>query len=160
MTGWLDIEIVGHLLRDVAAVEIMPRWRRLAPHEIDTKSGPTDLVTIADRAAETALGAALTEFYPGTVVVGEETFAADPACLRHLGGDTPAWIIDPIDGTGAFTRGQADFAVMLALARGQSLDAAWILQPVSGDLYLAARGRGVRRISARICDSLRTSARK
>ena len=117
-------------------------------HEIDTKSSPTDLVTIADRGAEAALSRALTTQYPGSVVVGEETFAADPDCLAHLDGAHPVWIIDPIDGTGAFTRGEESFAVMLALARGQSLDAAWILQPVSGDLYMAARGSGVRRVTA------------
>jgi fructose-1,6-bisphosphatase/inositol monophosphatase family enzyme len=143
-----DIEAVGRLLREVAAVEIMPRWRTLQPHEIDTKSSPTDLVTIADRGAEAALSRALTALYPGSVVVGEETFADDPDCLAHLDGDRPVWIIDPIDGTGAFTRGEESFAIMLALARGQSLDAAWILQPVSGDLYLAERGSGVRRMAA------------
>ena len=143
-----DIEAVGRLVREIAATEILPRWRALEPHEIDIKSGPNDLVTIADRNAETALSAALANLYPGSRVVGEETFAADPACLQHLGGDTPVWIIDPIDGTGAFTRGEAQFAVMLALVRGQSLDAAWILQPVDGDLYLAERGSGVRCLTA------------
>ena len=37
---------------------------------------------------------------------------------------------------------------MVALAIGQALQAAWILQPVSGDLYLGSRGEGVRRITA------------
>ena len=143
-----DIDAVGRIVREIAAMEIMPRWRNLKAHEIDTKSSPTDLVTIADRGAETALSQALKALYPGSVVVGEETFAADPDCLAHLDGAAPVWIIDPIDGTGAFTRGEENFAVMLALVRGQSLDAAWILQPVSGDLYLAERGSGVRRVTA------------
>ena len=139
-----DIEAVGRLVREVAEAEILPRWRALEAHDIDTKSGPNDLVTIADRNAETLLSAALVDLYPGCRVVGEETFAADPTCLRHLGGDAPVWIIDPIDGTGAFTRGEENFATMLAFVRGQSLDAAWILQPICGDLYLAERGSGVR----------------
>ena len=89
-----DIEAVGRLVREVAEAEILPRWRALEAHDIDTKSGPNDLVTIADRKAETLLSAALVELYPGSRVVGEETFAADPTRLRHLGGDAPVWIID------------------------------------------------------------------
>jgi fructose-1,6-bisphosphatase/inositol monophosphatase family enzyme len=143
-----DIETIGHLVRAVAVAEIMPHWRTLGPDEIATKSGPGDLVTVADRKAEAALSRALLQLYPGSRITGEETFAADPSCLQHHGGEAPVWVIDPIDGTGAFTRGEADFALMLALVHGQSLDAAWILQPVSGDLYLAERGSGVRHISA------------
>ncbi len=148
MKNYPDIDAVGRIIREVAAAEIMPRWRTLKPHEIETKSSPTDLVTIADRDAEAALSRALMSHFPGSVVVGEETFADDPDCLAHFDGARPVWIIDPIDGTGAFTRGEENFAVMVALARGQSLDAAWILQPVSGDLYVAERGAGVRQVTA------------
>lgn len=139
-----DIADVARLVRQVAADHIMPRWRALAPHEIFTKSGPRDLVTVADREAEAALATALTSLYPGSRIVGEETYAADPRCFDHLGGDAPVWVIDPIDGTGAFTRGETGFALMLALVHGQSLDAAWILQPASGDLYMGEHGGGVR----------------
>ena len=38
-------------VRDVARAEIMPRFRHLSPGDIDTKSGPDDLVAVADRAA-------------------------------------------------------------------------------------------------------------
>jgi fructose-1,6-bisphosphatase/inositol monophosphatase family enzyme len=148
MKSPIDIDAVGQLVRAVAAAEIMPHWRNLKPHDIDTKSGPGDLVTIADRRAEAALSRALTALYPGSVVAGEETFAADPDCLAHLDGLAPVWIIDPIDGTGAFTRGETNFGCMVALAHGQELTAAWILQPVTGDLYLGERGGGVRRITA------------
>ena len=144
----LDIDRIGLMIREIAAAEIMPRWRNLQPHEIETKSGPTDLVTAADRLTEARLASALTAMHPGSRVVGEETFAADPACLAHLGRAEPAWIIDPIDGTGAFTRGEVGFGSMLALLHGQELTAAWILQPTSGDLYQAERGSGVAHVAA------------
>lgn len=143
-----EADAVGRLLRDIAATEVMPRWRKLRPQDISTKSSPDDLVTIADQRAEAALSAELTRLFPGSRVVGEETFAIDPACLDHLGQDAPAWIIDPIDGTGAFTRGETSFGSMVALVQGQDLLAGWILQPVTGDLYLGQRGGGVRRIKA------------
>lgn len=143
-----DVDTVGRLMREVAAAEIMPRWRKLRPDEIETKSGPNDLVTAADKRAEAALSVALTHLLPGSRVVGEETYAADPSCFAHLHGDEPVWIIDPIDGTRSFTRGDTGFGSMVALARGQDLQAAWILQPANGDLYLGWRGGGVRRVTA------------
>lgn len=121
----------------------MPRWRALEAHEISTKSSPTDLVTIADQRAEAALAAALVDLMPGSLVVGEEGVAADPTGLRHLGQPGPVWVIDPIDGTGAFTRGETGFGCLLALVGGQELIAAWILQPVSGDLFMGERGAGL-----------------
>ncbi len=57
-------------MRQAAAAEIMPRFRRLAEHEIDEKSGPHDLVTDADRKAEAYLTEALVKLLPGSVVVG------------------------------------------------------------------------------------------
>ncbi|MDI5982912.1 inositol monophosphatase family protein, partial [Amycolatopsis magusensis] len=65
-------------VRKAAAVEIMPRFRQLAEHEVDEKSGPHDLVTVADRRAEEHLTASLTKLLPGSVVVGEEAVHADP----------------------------------------------------------------------------------
>ena len=59
-------------VRDVARTEIMPQFRRLSPGDIDAKSGPDDLVTVADRAAEAALAAALVPLFPGAEMVGEE----------------------------------------------------------------------------------------
>ena len=42
---------VEEAVRKAAAAEIMPRFRQLAAHEVDEKSGPHDLVTDADRQA-------------------------------------------------------------------------------------------------------------
>ena len=42
---------VVNVLRRAARAEVLPRFRNLAPADIDTKSGPHDLVTAADLAA-------------------------------------------------------------------------------------------------------------
>ncbi|GAA4944537.1 hypothetical protein GCM10023238_08250 [Streptomyces heliomycini] len=76
---------VEELVRKAAAKEIVPRWRRLADHEVDLKSGPHDLVTDADRNAELYLTDALAALLPGSVVVGEEAGARQPGVVR---GDT------------------------------------------------------------------------
>ena len=51
----------------------------------------------------------LLEAYPGTLVVGEELVSRDPAALDALLGDTPVWVIDPVDGTLNFAAGNPVF---------------------------------------------------
>jgi fructose-1,6-bisphosphatase/inositol monophosphatase family enzyme len=141
----IDLEKIGGIIRDVARTEVLPRWQKLEKHEVMEKTGPKDLVTVADRACEKALEPLLKAALPGSVVVGEEGVEADPAIFKQLGGDKPAWIIDPVDGTMGFANGKPEFDVMVALALGHELRAGWIYAPVDDDLYMGARGRGVLR---------------
>lgn len=143
----VNIEVVGAILRQTADELILPRWQNLKPGDIAQKSGPQDLVTIADHETEAALRDRLTARYPGTTLIGEETFAADPTCLDRLDSDVPVWITDPIDGTRAFTEGRATFAAMLVLVTKRIPRAAWIYQPVTGDLYCGETGGGVARVA-------------
>ena len=69
------------------------------------KTGPLDLVTDADEAAERVMTAGLHRRFPGCVVVGEEAAPADPAQLRALAGAELAFVVDPIDGTANFAAG-------------------------------------------------------
>ncbi|WP_052851140.1 inositol monophosphatase family protein [Streptomyces avicenniae] len=133
---------VEEAVRAAAEAEIMPRWRRLADDEVMTKSGPHDLVTVADRAAEQRLTRDLTALLPGSVVVGEESFADDPSVYAALAGDAPVWIVDPVDGTRQFVRGETGFGTLVALALRGELLASWTLAPALGRLAYARRGEG------------------
>ncbi|MGW6509321.1 inositol monophosphatase family protein [Streptomyces niveus] len=137
-----DLSAVEAALRDAAAAEIMPRYRQLAAHEIVEKSGPHDLVTSADRGAEEHLTASLTKLLPGSVVVGEEAVHADPAVVGALRGDAPVWIVDPVDGTRQFVRGEPGFCTLVALAQGGELLASWTYAPATDEMATAVRGRG------------------
>ncbi|MDK1472168.1 inositol monophosphatase family protein [Streptomyces sp. 549] len=141
----IDDELSAHVadaLRKAAAEEVMPRWRQLADHEIDQKTGPHDLVTVADRRAEEHLTAALTALLPGSVVVGEEAVHADPASYEALHGDAPVWIVDPVDGTRQFVRGDDGFCTLVALARHGELLASWTFAPARDQMATARPGRG------------------
>ena len=129
-------------VREAVAEEVMPRWRQLAAHEVVEKSGPHDLVTIADRRAEEHLTRALTDLLPGSVVVGEEAVHDDPVRYQALRGPDPVWIIDPVDGTRQFVRGDDGFCTLLALARHGELLASWTYVPARGDMAVARRGGG------------------
>lgn len=139
----VDIEQVAALMRKVAAEEALPRWRNLKASDIVEKAGPDDLVTVADRAVEHALARELTALVPGTEVIGEEGVHADPKRMELFQGTAPVWVIDPIDGTSSFAKGEPEFAVMVALVERGELSAGWILAPVTGHLVCARRGGGV-----------------
>ncbi|CAM5491469.1 inositol monophosphatase family protein [Streptomyces hirsutus] len=133
---------VEDAVRKAAAQEIMPRWRRLADHEVDRKSGPHDLVTDADRQAELYLTEALLALLPGSVVVGEEAVHANPASYEGIRGEAPVWIIDPVDGTRQFVHGDTGFCTLVALALGGVVHASWTFAPVHEELATAVRGQG------------------
>ncbi|MEV0039512.1 inositol monophosphatase family protein [Streptomyces sp. NPDC050804] len=142
MPHGLHVSAVEEAVRAAAAAEIMPRFRQLAAHEIVEKSGPHDLVTIADRRAEEHLTAALTALLPGSVVVGEEAVHADPAVYDALRGEAPVWIVDPVDGTRQFVRGEPGFCTLVALAQGGEVLASWTYAAALDEMAIAVRGRG------------------
>ena len=142
MAVTVDTARVEAIIREVAEAEILPLFRNLAKGDISTKSGPNDLVTVADVAAEDALTPRLTELVPGSVVIGEESASKDPSVFDAFKGDAPIWIIDPIDGTRNFVNGKAEFATMVALVVGGATRAAWIYPPIDGSCAVAEEGSG------------------
>ena len=106
---------VERLIQSVSETTILPRYKSLAKEEIKTKSGPGDLVTIADEEAEQKLAAGLVALLPDSMVIGEEAAATDPAVLDLLTRPGAVWIIDPIDGTSNFVAGRDAFGVIVAL---------------------------------------------
>ena len=130
------------LLRTAARKEILPRFQRLEPGDIRSKTGPLDLVTEADVAAERVITDGLHHLFPGCVVVGEEATAADPALLSRIEGADLAFVVDPVDGTQNFAAGLPLFGVMAAaIVRGETV-AAVIHDPISDDSAVALRGEG------------------
>lgn len=136
-----DIQTVAALIEEVAAVEILPRFERLAAHEVREKA-PGDLVTVADEGAETWLTPRLLAALPGSLVLGEEAAAADPEILRHLHEAESLWLIDPIDGTANFAAGRPSFAVMIAYLHHGQAAASWIYDPIGRRMAVAERGAG------------------
>lgn len=138
----VDLDRVAQVLAEVADQEILPRWRNLAAGEVREKTGPNDLVTVADEAAERALAARLPDLLPGSVVLGEESVERDRSLLGLLSEHRPVWIVDPVDGTKNFAEGNDRFAVMVALVDQDTTLAAAIHEPVTGRVLLAERGGG------------------
>jgi fructose-1,6-bisphosphatase/inositol monophosphatase family enzyme len=136
-----QIELVADLMREVAAQEILPRFRALADSDIAEKS-KGDFVTVADRNAELWLTPRLMDLIPGSRVLGEEATAASPDLLDLVKDDAPYWTVDPVDGTGNFVAGRETFGVMVSLVRDGLVRQAWIYLPVSGAMVTAEEGAG------------------
>ena len=133
---------VAAMLRAAAAAEIMPRFRNLGAGAIRQKSSALDLVTDADEAAERHITAALEARFPGCLVVGEEATAADPGLPGRMGAARLAFVVDPVDGTANYAAGLPLFGVMAAAVVAGEVAAAWVFDPVSGDMAMALRGEG------------------
>jgi fructose-1,6-bisphosphatase/inositol monophosphatase family enzyme len=137
-----EASAVAALLRDAARAEILPRFRRLDAAAVRTKTGPLDLVTDADEAAERWIAAALEARFPGCRVVGEEATAAEPARLAQLAGAPFAFVVDPLDGTQNFAAGLPLFGCMAAAVAGGEVVGAWIHDPLGDDTAIALPGQG------------------
>lgn len=133
------------LLRTVSETVILPFYQALEDDHIIAKDGGDyaaieDVVTIADRQAEEMLAEGLAKIVPGLPVVGEEAAYEDPSVFDRLTGD--CWIVDPIDGTRNFAKGQPPFGILLAMASGGEAHTGWIYDCLTGRLCIAHKGKG------------------
>lgn len=135
------MESVAGMMREVAALEILPRFRALSAGDIEEKS-KGDFVTTADRQAELWLTPRLELLVPGSRVLGEEATAKTPELLSIVESAEPYWTVDPVDGTGNFVAGRETFGVMVAFVEGGDVRQAWIYLPVSGAMAMAASDAG------------------
>jgi fructose-1,6-bisphosphatase/inositol monophosphatase family enzyme len=133
---------VALLLRAAARTEILPRFRRLAQGAVRAKTGPLDLVTDADEAAERVIEAGLARLFPGCTVVGEEAASADPTVMDRLAAADLAFVVDPVDGTANFAAGLPMFGCMAAAVSRGEVVAGWIHDPLGDDTAIAIRGEG------------------
>jgi histidinol-phosphatase len=92
-------------------------------------------VTEADRAVELHLRAFVAKHFASARFFGEETGGdARGAGLR--------FVVDPIDGTRAFTRGLPTWSVLVGLELDGEPVAGVAYMPAAGDLFSAVRGHG------------------
>jgi histidinol phosphatase-like enzyme (inositol monophosphatase family) len=128
------------LAADRAREETLARFRAVA---VETKSDGSP-VTEADRAAERAIRSVLQESYPDFGILGEEYGGQDLADGR------PYWLIDPIDGTIAYSRGIPLFATLIALVAGGRSVVGLIDLPALDERYSGFEGGGCWRDGERV----------
>lgn len=98
-----------------------------------TMKGEQDWLTVADGKVEAALREKLAVLFPDDAVIGEE------------GGGAAAkatWIVDPIDGTANFARGDRNWCISIGLVIDGESQIGVVAAPSLGETYAALRGRG------------------
>src|SRR3984885_15000715 len=97
--------------------------------------GEVDIVTQADKRSEQAIVSRLRTHFPKHAIVAEEGGGTE--------SDSPfRWHVDPLDGTTNFAHGYPCFCVSLGLEEAGELIVGVIYQPVSRELFTAAKGEG------------------
>jgi histidinol-phosphatase len=107
-------------------------------------------VTKADRECEALIARILSEAFPGDGFLGEEGARVESRTGRR-------WILDPIDGTRDYVRGNPLWANLIGLEVGGEIVAGIVNLPALGALYSASKGGGAHRNGVRIRASTRVS---
>jgi fructose-1,6-bisphosphatase/inositol monophosphatase family enzyme len=128
--------------RIVAEAGALALRHRAAGVEVEDKPDDSP-VTIADRECEALIVEALRREFPGDGVLGEEG-----ACRASVNGRR--WIIDPIDGTRDFVRGNRLWCQLLALEEAGQVVLGAAAFPALGETYWAVRGAGAFRDGVRL----------
>lgn len=103
------------------------------------EKNPNDPVSEADHAVNDLLKARLHEARPEYGWLSEET-PDDPARLKK----SKVWVIDPIDGTKAFLKGDPEFTICAALLQEGRPVAAAVYNPATDEFFEATAGGGAR----------------
>jgi histidinol-phosphatase len=116
-----------------AGAAILPHFREVLAIEDKRNFMGYDPVTVADRAAEDVIRAAIKRTYPDHGIHGEERG-------RETGTSPFTWVIDPIDGTKSFILGQHHWGVLIALHDGTRPVVGVTHQPFVGETFLGVVG--------------------
>ncbi len=127
-----ELLAVAREAAEAAAGELTARFGRRA-HGVQSKSTPTDLVSDADVAAESAIRAVLTGARPGDAILGEEGGETGPSAAGLR------WVVDPLDGTINYLFGFPVFGVSVACEDDAGAIAGIVLDPMRHERFEATR---------------------
>ncbi|HTA70230.1 MAG TPA: inositol monophosphatase family protein [Bryobacteraceae bacterium] len=129
------------------AAELALRYQPNVVAETKPDNSP---VTAADRECERLIASMLSEAFPEDGLLGEEGTKAESRSGRR-------WIIDPIDGTRDYVRGNPLWANLIALEQGDEVVVGVVNLPMLGNLYSAGHGGGALLNGSPICVSSKSS---
>jgi histidinol phosphatase-like enzyme (inositol monophosphatase family) len=133
MSRWSkEIEVATEAARKAAELAL-----RLQPGIVAETKADKSPVTQADRECERLIAGMLSAAFPGDGLLGEEGAQAESTNGRR-------WIVDPIDGTRDYLRGNPLWANLIALQADGEVVAGVVNLPLLGRLYAASRGGGAR----------------
>jgi myo-inositol-1(or 4)-monophosphatase len=98
-----------------------------------TMKGFQDFLTVADGEVEALLRRRVAEAFPGDGFLGEEDGGAQAERL---------WVVDPIDGTANFARGEPHWGISIGFLQGGQPQLGVVAVPVLEELFAGMHGEG------------------
>lgn len=128
-------------ITEEAALVILPFWKT----ELDVaQKADASPVTEADRAGERLILERLNEIFPGVPIVSEED-ASEFGAPEDIG--PRFFLVDPVDGTKAFVRGDPNFTVNIGLIENGVPVAGAIVAPATGETWFTTSTGVLKRLS-------------
>ena len=136
------MNIYATLIDDLQAISLRASERIMEvysrPFCVEHKADSSP-VTEADLAANEVIVAGLTALTPDWPVLSEE---GDPPPFAVRQQWQRYWLVDPLDGTREFIKGNGEFTINIALIDSGQPVVGVIHVPVTGDCYFASLGSG------------------
>lgn len=146
MSNWLkELEIAIHAARTAAELA----WKLQSSIVAETKADNSP-VTQADRECERTIARLLSDAFPDDGMLGEEGARAEGRSRRR-------WIIDPIDGTRDYVRGNPLWANLIALEAAGEVVVGVVNLPVLRRMYWGTKGGSAFRDGVKVQASAKTS---
>jgi inositol-phosphate phosphatase/L-galactose 1-phosphate phosphatase/histidinol-phosphatase len=130
-----DLLRIADALANAAAAQSLAYFR--TPLDIVTKADESP-VTLADRAAESAMRDILGARCPSDGIYGEEHG------LERLDA-TRVWVLDPIDGTRSFITGSPLWGTLIGVLEAGRVVLGMVDMPVLGERWVGQAGQGAQR---------------
>jgi len=105
--------IVLTMMRQAVSDHMLPVFQNPEGLQVETKLDKT-IITNVDRNVENFLMAQLREQFPEANIIGEECVTDDPSLMNLFKDERPLWIIDALDGTYSFAKGQPGWGILIS----------------------------------------------
>lgn len=143
---------IGEALAEIceaAAGLILPLWR--SGLAVDRKADESP-VTEADRRAELLILQRIAALFPGVPVISEED-ASEFGTPDAIG--PRFFLVDPLDGTKAFVRGDPSFTVNIGLIEQGRPVAGAVVAPPTGEAWFTSPGGTMKRVNGGAAQAVR-----
>lgn len=121
-----------------AGAHLMTLFDRRSDLVIEEKSA-NDFVSRADREAEAMIQAAVREHFPQDGFIGEESGASP-----DLAAAAVVWVVDPLDGTTNFLRGNPNWCVSIGVLVDGQPAIGVVFDPIRDEMFESVAGGGAR----------------
>jgi len=126
----IDIHSIISIVKEASALMVRTGF------EVHDKGTRENLVTSSDLAVQEYLIGKLSALLPGSGFLCEEED------LNDIAGHQYVWIIDPIDGTANYARGNENCCISVGLVKDGEQFMGVVYSPWRGECYWAEKGKG------------------